>query len=146
VLFGNLSKDIVIAGLPLPAHQKALLGRMAQLLILITAVVIGADQIGINVTFLVILAAVITAAFLGGVALALSLGSRHYVGNLIGAHHVRQAYRIGERVKLGEYEGRIVDFTPIAILLETEQGRVNLPASYFIEQPSTLYMGQQDNE
>ena len=121
-----------------------LLGRVAQLVILVTAVVIGADQIGIKVTFLVIMVTVLASALLGGLALALSLGSRTYVSNLIGAHYLHQLFRVGQTVRIGSYEGRILEFTATAIVLETAEGRVNLPAKIYHEEPIVLLMGGQD--
>lgn len=80
--------------------QRELLGRMVQAVILITAVLVGADQIGIRVTFLVVMAAVIVAALVGAAALAVSLAARSYVANLIGSHYLRQTYSIGQQVRV----------------------------------------------
>ena len=141
-LVSALARDLVIATAPLDDHQRLLLGRAVQFVILITAIVIGADQIGINVTFLVILAAVILGTFLGGVALAVSLGAKTFVANLIGAQSVRTQYQVGQVIRVGEYQGRILALTPTAVVLETAEGRVSLPAKYFSEQPTLLLMGR----
>jgi hypothetical protein len=69
--------------------QRALLGRMVQAAILITAVLVGADQIGIRITLLVIMAAVVIGSLVGAAALAVSLASRSWVANLIGSHYLR---------------------------------------------------------
>jgi small-conductance mechanosensitive channel len=137
-LLSSLARDLVVAAAPLETASRRLLGRAAQAIILVTAIVIGADQIGINITFLVILTAVALAALLGGVALALSLGARVYVANLIGARYLRDTYRVGQRVRIGEHEGRVLEFTPTAIVLETAAGRATLPGKIFHEVPSVL--------
>lgn len=123
LLVSSLVRDLVVAAAPFESAARQLMGRAAQIIILITAIVIGADQIGINITFLVILASVALATLLGGVALALSLGARTYVANLIGARYLRATYRVGQRVRIGEHEGRVLEFTPTSIVLETGQGR-----------------------
>lgn len=134
-LLSGLARDLTVAALPaLPDQQRGLLGRIVQGTILITAVVVGADQIGIKITFLVILAAVVVAAVIGGVALAVSLGARTYVANLIGAHYMRQAFSIGQRVRIGAVEGTILDLTAVSIVLETDRGRVNVPAKAYHEE------------
>lgn len=140
-LLSALVRDVVTTTAPLGDHQRALLGRSAQLVILITAVVIGADQIGLKVTFLVVMVTVLVSALLGGLALALSLGARTYVSNLIGAYYLQHQYRVGQMLRLGGYEGRILEFTATAIVLETADGRVNLPAKIYHEQPIVLLMG-----
>ncbi|MDH3309429.1 MAG: mechanosensitive ion channel [Gammaproteobacteria bacterium] len=143
-LLSALVRDVVTTTAPVGDSQRMLLGRVSQLVILITAVVIGADQIGIKVTFLVIMVTVLASALLGGLALALSLGSRTYVSNLIGAHYLQQQFRVGQSVRIGHFEGRILEFTATAIVLETADGRVNLPAKIYNEEPIVLLMGGQD--
>lgn len=111
--------------------QRELLGRMAQAVILITAILVGADQVGIRVTFLVIMAAVIVAALVGAAALAISLASRSYVANLIGSHYLRQTYAIGQQVRVDGHEGKILEMSATSLVLETRDGRVSLPAKLF---------------
>jgi small-conductance mechanosensitive channel len=115
-------------------RQRAMIGRMVQAAILITAILVGAEQIGIKVTFLVILTATAGIALVGAVALALSLGARDYVANLIGAHYLRQRYSVGQHVRVAGYEGLILELTDTTLVLETTEGRASLPAKVFNEQ------------
>jgi small-conductance mechanosensitive channel len=92
---------------------------------------VGADQIGLEVRWLAILVAVAMGVTLGGAALAVSLGSRHFVANAIGAHYMRQSFRVGEHVKVMGYEGRIIDININSVVLQTESGRVNIPAGVY---------------
>lgn len=140
ILVSSLTRDLVVATAPLPESQRLLLGRLVQVLILLAAAVIGADQIGVNVTFLVIIAAVVLATLLGGVALAVSLGARTFVANLISGHALRQTYHVGQRLRIAGFEGRILDITPTAVVLETTDGRVSLPAKFFSEEPAVVLM------
>lgn len=141
IMAGALVRDLLSAAAPGPAPQRALLARVAQGAIVLTAVVTGADQIGIDVTFLMIIAAVVAAAFLGGIALAVSLGARTFVGNLFGARGLRQRYSIGQTIRVGDYEGRVLEFTATAVVLESSAGRVTVPARLFEEMPSVVRMG-----
>lgn len=122
-------------------HQRELVGRVVQGGILVTAILVGAEQIGIKVTFLVILAAGTAIALVGAVALALSIGARSYVANLIGGHYLKQRYSIGQHIRVGAHEGRILELTDTAIVLETAEGRTNIPASAFNDQPIVLVVG-----
>jgi small-conductance mechanosensitive channel len=140
-LLSALVRDLVATAAPVADSQRVLLGRVAQFVILITAIVIGADQIGIKVTFLVIMVTVLASTLLGGLALALSLGARTYVSNLIGAHYLSRQFRAGQTVRVGNYEGHILEFTATSIVLETADGRVNLPAKIYHEEPIVLLMG-----
>lgn len=119
-------------------EQPLILGRLARAAVLVAALVIGADQLGVNVTLLVVLTAVILGALLGGGALAFSLGARRMVSNLLAAQQVRQHYRIGDSIRIADFQGTILDITGRAVILETEEGRVQLPAACFDEQPCVI--------
>ena len=146
ILVSNLARDLVVAATPIESGARRLLGRSVQVAILVLAIVIGAGQIGINITFLVIIASVVLASLLGGLALAMSLGARTYVANLIGTRYLRDAYRAGQRVRIGEHEGVILDFTPTGVVLETAAGRTILPGKIFHELPSVLVVEAGGNE
>jgi len=111
--------------------QQAALARLAQTATLVAALLVGADQIGLRVQWLAVLAAVALGVTLGGAALAVSLGSKRFVANAIGAHYLRQSFRVGERVRVMGYEGRIIDINAASIVLETDGGRVNIPAGVY---------------
>lgn len=113
--------------------------------ILVTAILVGAEQIGIKVTFLIILVTEVGISLIGAVALALSLGAREYVGNLIGAHYLRQRYSIGQQVRITGYEGRVLELTETAVIIETAEGRTSIPAKVFNEHPIVLVVnGKRD--
>lgn len=115
--------------------QRALLGRVVQVTVLTGAVLVGADQIGIRVTFLAIFAAALGGVVAGGVALAVGLGSRDYIANLIGAHYLRQAFAVGQTIRAAGHQGRILDINATGIVLETHEGRVVLPGRIYNDQP-----------
>jgi hypothetical protein len=138
-LFSRFVSELVYsAAHRLGSAQRGALARIAQTATLLAAVLVGADQIGIEVTWIAILTAVVIASLLGGVTIALSLGARVYVSNLIGAHYLRQAFEIGQRVRVAGFEGRILDVTATSLVLETTEGRVALPARLYNEEPILL--------
>jgi len=127
-------------------RQRSMIGRMVQAAILVTAILVGAEQVGIKVTFLVILTATAGIALVGAVALALSLGARDYVANLIGAHYLRQRYSVGQHVRVAGYEGLILELTDTTLVLETPEGRASLPAKVFNEQAIVQVVNRPDGE
>lgn len=139
VLVSRLAREVVqAAAAGAGERQRVMIGRVVQAGILVTAILVGAEQIGIKVTFLVILAAATGIALVGAVALALSLGSRDYVANLIGGHYLRQRYSVGQHVRVAGYEGRILELTEIALVLETVEGRASIPSKVCNEQAIVL--------
>jgi len=55
--------------------------------------------------------------------LAFGLGARTAVTNIIAAHYLRQIYRVGHSVKVGDVHGKIVEITNTAVILECTDGR-----------------------
>jgi len=119
------------ASVGLGVGQSSLLGRLAQAVIVISCVVIGIDQLGVDVAFLVQLTTVTAAAVFGGIALVFALGTRQHLANLIGAHYARKHYAPGDFVKIGAYQGRIVEIVDGCVFLETDAGDVSVPAQNF---------------
>ena len=135
--------DLVLAtAARLQPAQRTALARLAQGATLVAAILVGADQIGIRVTWLAILAAVVIASVLGGITIAVSLGARSYAANLIGAHYLRQAFEVGQRVRVSGFEGRIVEVSATSLVLETKEGRVARPGRVYHDEPIVLLTGE----
>lgn len=129
---------VVATATRLDHRQREMLARISQVVILTAALLVGADQIGVRVTFLAIFAAAIAFVVGGGIALAVGLGARDYVANLIGAHQLRQAFAIGQSIRVSGYQGRILDLTATTVVLEIDEGRVTLPGRVYGEGPVTV--------
>ena len=114
--------------------QSDALGRLAQLVTIVAAVIIGIDQMGVRVGLITTVLSIVIAAFLGGLSLAFGLGARSLVANLVGAHHARRYLRPGERARIGNLSGEVIELTPTGIVLAGESGRVHVPASRFHEE------------
>jgi hypothetical protein len=142
IIAGNIVRSAVVKAFASTELAYAtLLGRTAQISVLLIAALIAIDQLGINVKFLMVIIAIVTGASLGGMALAFGLGARTLVSNLIATHYLSRVYRVGQTVKIGEVQGRILKITPAAVLLETPQGPVLMPSKEFSEKSSVLVGG-----
>jgi hypothetical protein len=133
---GTLARHILEqASVGLGVGQSSLLGRLAQAVIVISCVVIGIDQLGVNVNFLIQLTTVTAAAVFGGIALVFALGTRQHLANLIGAHYARKHYRPGDHVRIGAFQGRIVEISDGCVFIETDVGDVSVPGQSFSAEP-----------
>ncbi len=128
----------------LDSAQRSVLARLTQIAILVGAVLVGADPIGIRITFLAIFAAAAAAAVVGGLAIAVGLGARDHIANLIGAHHLRQAFSVGQTIRVAGHQGRVLEVTAAALILETDEGRVSLPGRVYSEQPIAVLTRRND--
>jgi len=140
-ILSALVRDVTLAA----AHaaeftESVVISRLAQGITLVTALVIGLDQIGIDVTFLTTMLGVTSAALLFGFALAFGLGARALVSNLIAAHHLREVLEPGQDIRVGEFAGTVLEVSPTAIILDTPEGRTSLPASLYQEQAMVMLL------
>jgi hypothetical protein len=119
------------ASVGLGVGQSSLLGRLAQAVIVMSCIVIGIDQLGVNVNFLIQLTTVTAAAVFGGIALVFALGTRAHLANQIGAHYARKHYAPGDNVKIGGVQGRVVEITDGCVFIETADGDVSVPGQQF---------------
>ena len=143
ILAGFLLSNFVRKGIMSAADsagmaQGTVLARIAQVVVVFTTLLIGIEQIGIDVDFLTNVVIVVVGVLLGGIALAFGLGARSLIANLIGAQYLRKHCRIGEHMQIGGIEGSIVEVTQTCIVLDTEYGRSVIPARLFQEQPSSF--------
>jgi len=118
--------------------QGELIGALAQWAAFLTAIIIGIEQVGVDVTFLTVVIAIVVASLLGGMALAFGLGARPLATNLIGAHYLQQSYSIGQSIKIGAVEGRLLQFSPTGLVIETDEGQVSVPGCRYFDDQITL--------
>ena len=111
--------------------QDMLMARLVHGLVVAVSAVIALGHLGIDVSLLAILIVVAFAALAGAFGLAFGFGARNTVGNMIAAHYLRRIYPVGARVQLGNTQGEVVDFTPTAVLVETDNGIAMIPAHLF---------------
>lgn len=116
----------------------SVIGRALQVVIGIVFFIIAVGQLGIDSSILIITLSIVFAATFGAAALAFGLGARTTVGNIIAARYVRRGYRIGDTVRVGDVEGQVSEITETAVILDSSDGRVMIPAQRFVADSSVL--------
>jgi hypothetical protein len=106
--------------------------------VVLLAVAVAIEQVGIKADILIVIVAVVIGAALAGAGLAFGLGARTAVSNIIASHYVSQAYRVGQTIRVAGVDGKIVQTTPTAVFIAGPEGRVMIPAKQFGEAPSVL--------
>jgi hypothetical protein len=114
------------------------IGAIVRGTVLLVAIVVAIEQIGIKANLLIVIVAVVVGATLAGAGLAFGLGARTAVSNIIASHYVAQAYRVGQNVRVAGVEGKIIETTPTAVFVAAPHGRVMIPAKQFSEEASVL--------
>lgn len=126
--------------------QSELVGAMAQWAAFLTAIIVGIEQIGVDVTFLITIIAIVMGSLLGGMGLAFGLGARPLATDLIGIHYLQQKYSLGQILCIGEQEGQILEFTATGIVIETDKGCSAFPGSVHFNEPITVKGGDVSDE
>lgn len=135
-------RDVVSTALAsMGIGQSELIGAAAQWATFLTAVIVGIEQVGVDVTFLIVVIAIIVGSLLGGMALAFGLGAKPLATNLIGTHYLQQQYSPGQFLAIGGHEGQVLEFAATGIVLETEDGRSTLPGAVYFNEKITVKGG-----
>ena len=139
VLVANFARDAVLAASATAnvANGDAL-AQVARAVMLSVAVLIAVNELGIDVSILTVILAVVLGATFGGVALAFGLGARTAVSNIIGSHYIRQLVHVGQVVRVGTVQGEVETITPTYVVLRNADGRVIVPAKEFNEAATIL--------
>ena len=85
------------------------------------------NQAGINTDIITNNLSLIFGAFLAAFALAIGLGAREVVADLLRTYYTRRTYEIGQRIKFSSVEGEIIAIDDISMTLKTTTGKLIIP-------------------
>jgi hypothetical protein len=131
---GSLAREIIETAGGTEVAQGQVIGRLIQASIVVAAFVVGAGHLGLDVSFLGLLIVVVAGVLLAGMALAMALGTREHLANLIGTRYLRKHFRVGDIIRVGTIEGRIVQIVDGCVFVESDDGDVTIPGGYFAQQ------------
>lgn len=139
ILLGDYVRDRVrVSAASIGLEQTELLSTVVRLIILTIAAILALQHLGLDVGVVEDIMVLAVAAFLAAVALAFGLGASLTVTNIISSHYVRKLYRTGQRIRINDIEGNILEITPTAVIVDTEEGRIVVPSKSFNEHVSVL--------
>jgi small-conductance mechanosensitive channel len=145
VIASRLARNAILkTALRVPPTQARNLARLAQVSVLAAAALIAAEQLGLDVSLLTAVFLIGLAAALGGAALAFGLGARELMADILAMHYVQKSYRVGQIVRIGSDQGRIVRTTRTAVVLENVDGELSIPGRHFADQRSVLLNQEED--
>ncbi len=113
-------------------HDHSPVPRLVYWSIMLIAIVMGLQQMQIDITFATQLILVLVGVVGAGLMLAFALGSRAQVANIMAQSSVRR-FSVGERIRIDEVEGTIVEIHTTGVELSTGTGTASIPAARFAE-------------
>ena len=139
IIGGRITADIILsATIKSGISYGGVLSRIAQYTILLITILIAIDQIGIDITLVTIEISIILASLLFGAALSFGLGAKTSVSNILASFYIHSTYQEGNIIKINNIEGKIIQISSTAVILDTPEGQVSIPAKEFNEQTSVL--------
>ena len=120
---------IQVAGAPM-------LGRAAYWTVLGLAILMAADQLGIETRVLQTLLFILVAVVGVAVALAVGLGGRALAGNVIAGRYVDDRFTVGEEIEVEDLKGTIVDVGLASLTIADANGvLVEIPHGFLLNRP-----------
>lgn len=110
-----------------------IVGNLLFYLIIIFISITALNQAGIDTEIITSNFTIILGAFLFAMALALGLGSREVVGDLLRTFYSRKIYEVGDRIKVKKIEGTIEAIDNISVVVKTKTGKLVIPIKKVVE-------------
>lgn len=112
----------------------AALGQVVRYTLLVFAIILALDQLGIQTSLLTIAASTLVIATALALALAFGFGSRDLARNIMAGFHARESFREGQQLSVRGHSGQLVNIGTVKSELKTESGLVSLPNSALMEE------------
>jgi len=138
LLAGGVRNLIVVISETNGFEHGLVLGQLSAGLVMAFMLVLSLSQLGLDITLFEDIIALAAAALFASGALAFGLGAADAVRNVMASHYVRKAFHSGQRVRIGELQGEILELTQISVLVGTEEGQAWIPARQFMEQVAVI--------
>ncbi|MCE9684897.1 mechanosensitive ion channel [Shewanella sp. AS16] len=136
---GSMAGTMAMANAgPSGFRQTYRIGTVIKIVIVSIAIVVGIEQLGINIQFFTTLVLVLLSTLSAGIALAYGLGCAELVKNLVGAKQARKHFRLGECIAIAGIRGELVEISATMLILDTSQGRAVVPAKLCLEAQASI--------
>ncbi|HIZ51006.1 MAG TPA: mechanosensitive ion channel [Candidatus Pseudomonas excrementavium] len=145
ILLAGLLLSHLVAGMvrgtveSIGADYAGGISRLVQGLLVIITVSLAIGQLQIETQLLNTVIAIVLVSFGAAAALAMGLGSRDTVSQIIAGVYLRELYQVGDRIKVEEREGVIEEIGTVKTTLVDDEGRfISIPNRTLLDKPVSL--------
>lgn len=142
LIAGAVLRDLLMTasgGMP----YGLIVSKLIQVSIVTLAILLGIGQLGIDISLVTNLILLIAGAFLFSGALAFGIGAGTSVSNILATHYLRKTYAVGQLIRIDNQQGRIIEMTSTAVILEAADGRIVIPAKTFSTSTAVIVTQEQ---
>lgn len=109
-------------------------GGIIYALIVVIVVSLAINQLEIETDLLNQVVIIFLLSGAGAVALALGLGTKHVAGNVVAGVYARELYVPGNKIKVSDVSGEVIEICSTALIIQTDDGRkITIPNSKLID-------------
>jgi hypothetical protein len=135
-LLGVATRDVAgRSARTVSALYEPLVRRSTYGAVMFIAIVVALGLIGLDVGWILNALVGIVVVLAGSLGVALAVGSIGHVQDLIAIRRIQDVIEPGSRIRVGQVEGRVVQIRESDLMLENEQGVVNVPGRYIAHRP-----------
>lgn len=135
-LVGVAVRDFVIRAMS-DTRIAVTIGRVSYVSIFVIGIIIGLQQVDVDISFLGNSIIVLLGVVLASIGITIGIGSHHHVANLVARQELANL-SVGDRIKIQNYVGTIVEIRRTKVHLMTDEGITYVPASLFSHEPFVL--------
>jgi hypothetical protein len=122
-----VEKRIVEYGEEVDLPFPKAISKAVMFLIIYLAVVMALAQVGVAVPILYIAFTIAAAAVFIGLGVGLAYGSKDVFHNLVSFIQTDKTLKVGQNIKVDEYEGTIEEISRYHMVLKTKKGTIRIP-------------------
>ena len=108
------------------------LGAIGYASVLFIGVIVGLQQVQVDISFLGNAIIVVIGIILASVGIAIAIGGRFHIANLVASRELHQL-SVGDRIQIDGLEGSVIDIKRTRVRLMTADGTAYIPASRFTQ-------------
>lgn len=130
---GEIVKDLVEGSLEqINFAYRSILGTIAELVIIMFGIPLAVAQLGLDISILSTNLTIIIGGAVVALGLAFVIGSKETISNLTAGFYLSKIIKKDSVLTIAGKKGTIKKLTPIAVILETEDGEQVIPNSKII--------------
>lgn len=108
-----------------------LVSRLVSWSIFIISALVSLQQIGLDISLIVMLSTVVIGLAIFGVVLMVSLGAKDTVSDILYCYQLNKFLKVGYSVQLKNFNGEIKSIGPVFVILESKDGHITIPGKLF---------------
>jgi hypothetical protein len=137
LVIGRFANRIVDAGLAqFNLGFANIASTVAEAAVVLFGAVIAASQLGLDTTIITANVSIIIAGIMATIVLAVGLGARTVVANILGGYYTKNLYQKGAEVTIAGHTGTVQDISNIGVTLKTSSGNITIPNEVILKRGS----------